>query len=268
MRKYKQLILIGCFFFLCSCSQSKDLEISGSTSVAPLMNKLVEQYQKDTNQKININADGSSAGIKAASENLANIGMVSREVEKDELALGLKSEVIAIDAMAVIVNKDNQVTNLSQQELCDIYSGKIKNWSEVGGKNLGIVIVSREYGSGTRNAFEEITGLLNEDKSSNTNAKAIIVNSTGAVIENVQQKEGAIGYLSLGSITENTKTISINNIEPTKRNVLRNKYLLTRNFNIVTKNADDKTKAFIEFIHSEKGHEIIAEEGFINVSQD
>ncbi|MDL2211378.1 phosphate ABC transporter substrate-binding protein [Erysipelotrichaceae bacterium OttesenSCG-928-M19] len=272
MKKIKVLSFVMLFglLILSGCSGKDDggkIEISGSTSIAPLMTKLVEEYQNKGSIKININADGSSAGIKAASEGISDIGMVSREVEDDELALGLSCDVIAIDAIAVIVNKDSAITNLTKEQLHDIYAGKITNYSQIGGKDLPIELTTRETGSGTRDAFEETMSLLNEDKSSKVSSKAIVANSTGAVIENVKQKEGAIGYISLGSVDESIKVLSLNGIEPSEENVKANKYLLTRNFNLVTKEINEDTKAFLEFISSSEGQKVITDEGYIVVSK-
>lgn len=246
------LVMVG-------CSKSEVLEVSGSTSIAPLMEQLVKGYGKD----VNVNADGSSAGIKAVQEEVSDIGMVSREL-KDKEQEGLETSVIAKDAIAVVVNKNNSVKQLTKQQLQDIYTSKIKNWKDVGGKDLAIVLTTREDGSGTRSAFEEILDLLNEDKSSKIASPNLVVsNSTGSIIENVKQKEGAIGYVSLGSVDASLTTIALDNVIPNDQSIKENKYLLSRNFNLVSKNADKKTNEFLDFILSPDGQKIVKEQGFI-----
>lgn len=255
------LAMVLCMITMVGCSNSKALEVSGSTSIAPLMEKLKEKYKGE----ININADGSSAGIKAVKEGVSDIGMSSRELKDDEKK-GVETNVIALDAIAVITNKNNKVKGLTKKQLQEIYSGKITNWKEVGGKDLAIVVTSREEGSGTRTAFEEILGLLNDDNSSKvTGSNLIIMNSTGSVLENVTQKEGAIGYISLGSVDDSINTLEVDKVMPSEKTVKDKKYLLSRNFNIVTKDADEATKAFVDFILGDEGQKIIKEQGFITV---
>ncbi|MDF9867489.1 phosphate transport system substrate-binding protein [Bacilli bacterium PM5-3] len=259
-------LLIFLSFGLMSCSQKAEMEVSGSTSVAPLMNEIIFKYQKDHDMKINLTADGSSAGIKAVANNISNIGMSSRELNDEEKKLNLNSYVIALDAIGVIVNKDNGVNNISLQQLHDIYSGKITNWQDVGGKNLPIRVISREDGSGTRDAFEETVSLLNENKTSEVaKTKAIIVNSSGAILENVIQKKGAIGYISLGSANNDIKLLAINNVKPNEENIKAKKYLLSRDFIIVTKKENEIIKQFINYILSDEGQKIVKNNNYIPV---
>lgn len=268
MRKFGLLAIIAVLgiTMITGCSKSEALEISGSTSVAPLMEKLVGSYKEKNDVTINTNADGSSAGIKAASEGISNIGMSSRELKDDETKLGLENNVIALDAIGVVTSKSNKVSNLTIEQLKKIYSGQIKNWKDLGGADLPIVVISREDGSGTRSAFEEIAGLLNDDETSMVDkANPVIVNSTGAVIENVAQKEGAIGYLSLGSIDDKVKLLSVNSVIPSEETVKNKKYLLSRNFNLVTKDANDATKKFVDFILSDEGQKIVKAEGYVSI---
>ena len=161
------------------------------------------------------------------------------------------------------MNVDNGIDNLTIAQLHDIFSGKIRNWKDVGGMDLPIVVISREDGSGTRGAFEEMINLLNEDESSKVDASIpVIVNSTGATLENVRQKIGAIGYVSAGSIEDDVKTLKVNGILPTSESIKKQQYKISRNFNLLTKKEDDKTQKFLEFILSEKGQSIINEKGF------
>ncbi|MDR1781698.1 MAG: phosphate ABC transporter substrate-binding protein [Bacilli bacterium] len=265
MKKILSLVLI---LLVCtSCKESSNqLEVSGSTSIAPVMEKLIASYEKDNNVKINLTADGSSAGITAATDGVSDIGMSSRSLTKDELKDDLNVNIIGIDAIVVVVNKNNGVDNLTIDDLHDIYSGKKTNWKDFGGINRPIVLVSRENGSGTRDAFEENIKVKTDQGISLVDSNnPVIVNSTGAVIENVAQKEGAIGYMSLGSVDDEIKAIKLNGVEPSEQSIIDKKYPITRDFYLVSKKDNKKVDEFISFILSKKGQQIMENEGFIKV---
>lgn len=263
MKKISITFLLILSFVLSGCQSFDGLEVSGSTSITPLMEKLSKSYREENNIAININSDGSSAGIKAASLGISDLGMTSRELKGDELNLGLNQTLIAYDAIGIIVNSGNGIKNLSMDQLHDIFSGKIRNWKYVGGMDLPIVVISREDGSGTRIAFEEMVDLLNEDGTSKVNIPLpVIVNSSGSTIENVKQKIGAIGYVSAGSINDEIKTLKIDNVFPTSESIRSKEYKISRNFILVSKDESEDTKKFIEFILSEKGQVIVNEKGY------
>lgn len=266
----KKFILGFMLIILCGCSSNQNsIEISGSTSMAPVMNKLGEYYLKEYDVKVNVNADGSSAGINAVENGVSSFGLSSRELNAKELKMNLNDYVLAIDALGVIQNEKNNVKNLTLSQLHDIFTGKILNWKEVGGIDLPIVIISREDGSGTRTAFEEKLDLYNDDKSSKVDAiRPVIVNSNGAVVENVKQKEGAIGYLSVGSIESGVKLIAVDNILPTANNIIGDKYPLARNFNVLYKKLDEREKKFLEFLKGKEAKKIIESDGLIVRSSD
>ena len=162
------IAMIGAVFTGCgNNSTSNDgtvtITVSGSTSVGPLMEKIAEKYEEEnSNISIEINQTGSSAGIKDAMDGISQIGMSSRDL-KDEEAAKVKATVLAYDGVAVITNTGNSVKELTIGQIRDIFTGKITNWSEVGGSNAPIVVVSREEGSGTRDAFQEIVGYESEE---------------------------------------------------------------------------------------------------------
>ncbi|MEG0283496.1 MAG: phosphate ABC transporter substrate-binding protein [Erysipelotrichales bacterium] len=265
MKKRLILPLIFILVILSGCSSKSGLEVSGSTSVAPVMTKLINEYKNKSDEHINLNADGSSAGIKGAASGISDIGMASRDL-KDNEKEGLETTIMAIDAIGIIVNEENPAKNLTLKQLEAIYKGDIKNWKDVGGEDLPIVLVSRENGSGTRSAFEEMTNTLNTDGSSTVDKlNPVIVNSTGATIENVRQKRGAIGYVSIGSLEEGVHVLNIDNIEPNEENIRNKKYSIARNFNLVYKDPSKETKEFLEFIMSKQGQKIVEEEGFVSV---
>ncbi len=249
-------------------SKPVTITVSGSTSVGPLMEKEAEVFQgKNKNIKVEIQQIGSSAGIKNAIQGVSELGMSSREL-KDEEKSQIKEEIIAYDGIALVVNPKNTVTNLTMEQLKGIYTGKITNWKEVGGKDSPIVVVSREDGSGTRSAFEELVGFKGEDMIQT----ASISQGNGAVKNTVVTNENAIGYLSFellykedGSLDDTIKASKIENIDPTADNVLNKTYKLSRPFIVVYK--EDKisaeSKQFIEFIKSEEGQQIAKSKGAI-----
>lgn len=265
MKKLVPLLVV--LLLACACSGNKEsLEISGSTSVAPVMEKLIAAYQKDHAEEINLTADGSSAGINAATEGVSDIGMSSRVLKPEELKDDLDVQAIGIDAVVVVVNKDNNVKNLTIEDLHDIYTGKKTNWQDFGGSNRPITIISREDGSGTRDAFEEAieardaNGVSLVDKNN-----PVIVNSTGAVIENVKQKADAIGYMSLGSVNQDVKALSLNSVEPTTANIKAKKYPITRDFYLIYKKDNTNAQDFVTYILSPAGQQIMVDAGFLNI---
>ncbi|WP_423363196.1 phosphate ABC transporter substrate-binding protein [Mycoplasma sp. P36-A1] len=270
MKKFK-LVKLLCFGLIvasisaCSSSAAK-LTISGSTSMAPLMEKLTKVYSENSNEEIVLSPDGSSAGIKAAIEKVSDIGMSSRPLTTEELQSGVVDYKVAIDAIGVVVNNKNSVKDLSMQQLHDIFSKKIVNWKELGGEDLQIVLVSRESGSGTKSAFEETLDLIKEDKSSVVDSLGpITANSTGAVIENVSQKEGAIGYISVDSVDSKVKLLSIDKKIPAEKTISDGKYPLSRDFHLVYKEENKNVSSFIEYLQSNDGQEAIKEAGFVPV---
>jgi len=230
------------------------IEVGGSTSVTPLMELLAADYMKvKTNIKVNINGTGSGDGINNAGV-LYQIGMSSRELKPEEQGKGLKETVIAVDGIAVIVNKNNAVTNLTIDQIRGIYTGAITNWSQVGGKNAAIAVVSREEGSGTRGAFEEIAKF--EGK---LIASANQLTSTGAILANIAQNPDAIGYISLGSVNDTIKAVSVGGVAATNANVVNGSYKIARPFIVLTgKNVHAESTAFIQWILGPDGQKIVA----------
>jgi phosphate transport system substrate-binding protein len=230
------------------------IEVGGSTSVTPLMELLAAEYAKvKPNIKININGTGSGDGINNAGV-LYQIGMSSRELTPAEQGKGLKETIIAIDGIAVIVNKSNAVNNLTLEQIRNIYTGAITNWSQVGGKNAVIAVVSREEGSGTRGAFEEIAGFQGK-----LLANANQLTSTGAILANIAQNPDAIGYISLGSINDTIKAVSVGGVAATNANVVKGTYKIARPFIVLTgKNVHAESSAFIKWILGKEGQKIVS----------
>lgn len=234
------------------------IEVSGSTSVTPLMELLAAAYGKlHSNVRININGTGSSDGIKAAAAGTSELGMSSRELSATEKGQGLTELVIAIDGIAVIVNKNNPVSNLTLEQIRDIYTGVITDWSAVtGGVKKGkIAVVSREPGSGTRGAFEEIVKF--QDK---LLAGATEFDGTGAVKAEISRNADAIGYISLGSVDSSVNTVNVNGVAATTANVVNGSYKIARPFIVIYRKAAIKPEsgAFLTWTMSDEAQKIVS----------
>ena len=241
------------------------LVVVGSTSVTPVAEELADSFMELNPQvTIDIQGIGSSAGVKAAKDFTADIGMSSRNLKEEEKTWGLNEYVIAYDGIAVTVNPSNLVTDLTKEEISDIFSGKISNWSEVGGIDAEILVVSREAGSGTRGAFEELMDLVEKNDAgksvSTVKLDALIAEGNGAVKANVASKENSIGYISLSYIDETVKAVSVNDVDVSVENIINGSYKVSRPF-LMLSNSDENElqKLFLEYILSDEGQEIIAE---------
>ena len=197
-----------------AAEDSATVSTDGSTSMEQVILSLAEQYMAD-HQGVNItyNPTGSGTGITAALEGRCAIGLSSRALKDDEIASGLTQTIIALDGIAIIVNADNPVSDLSIDQIHDLFTGAITNWSEVGGNDAPVVAIGREAGSGTRDGFESITGT--EDACTYSQE----LTSTGAVITAVSQNPGAIGYASLASNLESVKTVTVEGVAPSEATV-------------------------------------------------
>ena len=239
------------------------IAISGSTSVGPLVELEEEEFEANNQGvTIEINQTGSSSGIKDTISGTTEIGMSSRELTNEE-SKNLKEVTIAVDGIGVVVNKNNPVKNLTLEQIKDIFTGKITNWSEVGGEDKEIVVVSREEGSGTRTAFQEILNYSTEDTVKN----AIVNNSTGATKVMVEENDNAIGYMSIGYIDDSIASVNVDGVESTADNVKSGEYKIQRPFLLVYKEGalSEEGQEFIDFILSDKGQAIVAEENLVTV---
>lgn len=240
---------------------SGTLTIAGSTSVQPFSEVLAEEFKANhPDLQINVQGGGSSQGIEAAKSGAADIGSSSRELKEEEKP-GLVETKIALDGIAVVVNPANKISELKMEDVKNIYLGNIKNWKEVGGKDAEITVVCREAGSGTRGAFEEI--VMAKQPISD---KVIIQNSTGAVRTTVAGDPQAIGFVSLASLNKDVKGLKIDGIEPSIDNVKNNSYKISRPFIYLTKGEPaGAAKAFIDYVLSDAGQQLMVEEGAITV---
>lgn len=240
--------------------------ITGSTSVETILNDMIDEFEATyPDVSIEYTGNGSSAGIKDVKAGVNNIGVSSREVKEEEKEDTLKEEIFAYDGIAVIVNPANEIQDITMQQLCDIYAGEITNWSEIGGRDEQIFVVSREESSGTRSAFEELTGLPD---AGGLTAKAAVSEGNGPVQAAVSGNENAIGYVSFAFIDETVKAISIDGAKPEAELAKSGEYKLSRPFIFVyyEDGATDTGKAFLEFAISEEGQYCVDDNDGITIN--
>ncbi|WP_299094010.1 phosphate ABC transporter substrate-binding protein [uncultured Metabacillus sp.] len=244
-------------------NSSDTIAISGSTSVGPLAEKIAEKYKEKNEVNIEINQIGSSAGITNAISGVSEIGMSSRDLKEEEKASGLIETIIAYDGIVVVTHPSNKVENLTMEQVKDIFTGKVTNWKELGGDDMEIVVVSREDGSGSRDAFQEIVGY----SSGELVKSSIIASGNGNIKTTVATNKHAVGFISFEYIDPSISTVKINGVEATAENVLQQKYRLSRPFLFVHKDGQltDAGQQFIEYILSAEGQAIVAESGAIPV---
>lgn len=269
------LLMLSILAVLSACTSNNDNEtqvsdgsgatvsISGSTSVGPLAEKLAAKYTEEDNTNIEINQIGSSAGITNAISGVSEIGMSSRDLKEEEKANGLNEVVIAYDGIVVVTHPSNKVKGLTMEQIKQIFTGEVTNWNELGGNDMEIVVVSREDGSGSRDAFQEIV----DYSSGELVRSAIIASGNGNIKTTVANNKHAVGFISFEYIDESISTIDVNGVEANAENVLQGKYSLSRPFLFVYKEGQltDAGQRFIDFILSEDGQLIAAEAGAIPV---
>ena len=235
----------------------------GSTSMEKVIGALGESFQNDTGISFTYNPTGSGSGIKAVQEGRCDIGLSSRDLKEEEQAAGLNATVLAYDGIAVIVNPENPVSDLSVEMISKIYTGEIKNWKEVGGNDAEIVRIGREAGSGTRDGFESITDT--EDKCKYRQE----LTSTGDVITTVASNPAAIGYASLASVKDTVKALTVDGIAPSEETIKNGSYVVQRPFVLVTKSDAELSEAaqkFFDYITSADANEIIAAAGVVSAN--
>ncbi|HTW92933.1 MAG TPA: phosphate ABC transporter substrate-binding protein [bacterium] len=256
----------------CARSGRAGITLAGSTSVEPFAERLAELYMRaHADAKISVQGGGSSAGIRACQSRICAIGMSSRELTREEK--GLVEIPIALDAIALIVNRQNPVRELTMEQARDVFAGRIRNWKELGGPNRRITPITREEGSGTRASFEEkvmATGTP-KDKSGKTNPAAfapdaLVQDSNGAVREVVADDPAAIGYISAGLIDERVAAVTLNGFAPNEATILTGQYPVVRQFLFLTNGeATGTAKAFIEYVLSDSGQNALVEEGLTRI---
>ena len=260
------LMVVGLVFTGCNkakpqpAAQSHIISVGGSTSVTPLMELFQAEYEKANNVKITISGTGSGDGIKGAGEGTYEIGMSSRELTPAEIGTGLVPLVVAIDGIAVILNTGNPISGLSMDQIKGIYTGTVTRWEQLGaeanGKRGGIAVVSREPGSGTRGAFQELVKFSDSEIVGN----AIVFDGTGAIKSAVASNADAIGYISLGSVDGSIKALSVDGIAASNDNVKNGSYKIARPFILITKQGaalNPATRAFLDWTLGDEGQTIV-----------
>ena len=243
---------------------SGSIRIVGSTSMEKLSEALAERFmEKYPGVTVSVEYTGSGAGVAAVLEGTAHIGNSSRELRKEERLGGAVENIVALDGIAVCVDPGNRVPGLTLQQLADIYTGKIRNWSELGGAEIPIVVVGREAGSGTRDAFERLSG------AGDACAYANELGSAGAVKAKVASTPGAIGYVSLDVADDSVIVLPINGVEAAPENIRDGSYCLSSPLVMVTKGKiseqSEAVRVWFDFVFSEEGKEIARQAGLIPI---
>ena len=233
----------------------------GSTSMEKVIGGLGEAFEEENpGVTFTYNPTGSGSGITAVTEGRCDIGLSIRDLKDEELAQGLTETVLAKDGIAIVVNPENKVEDLTVEQIADIFTGKITNWKEVGGDDAEIVLIGREAGSGTRDGFESITGTEEACQYRQE------LTSTGDVITTVAGNPAAIGYASLASVQDSVKAVTVGGVAPTEETIADGSYAVQRPFILVTKEGkqlSDAAQAFFDYATSEAAHEIITSAGVV-----
>lgn len=248
-----------------SSSDSKELSgtvaTNGSTSMEEVIGSLSEQFMSDNSGvTVTYDATGSGTGIESVGNGTADIGLASRDLKSEES--GLTATTIAKDGIAIIVNEKNDLDDLTIKQIASIFTGKVKNFSKVGGSNSDIAVIGREAGSGTRDGFESITGTEDACKLSQE------LTSTGAVIQAVQNSKNAIGYASYASVKDQKgiKILKVEGVDISEDTIADGSYKIQRPFNLVTKDGtelSDAAQAFFDYATSADAAELITEAGCV-----
>lgn len=253
-----------------AATQTQTISVSGSTSVTELMEVLGETFaQKNSNVVVEVQGTGSSAGVRAANDGTSEIGMSSRGVADSEMDAGISQTVLAHDGIAVVVNNANGIVDLSSEQISSIYRGEITNWSAVGGSDSPIVVVTRDPASGTRGAFEEIMSLQARDENGNKYSAifsgAQVAAGNGAVKTTVAQNNYAIGYISLGSVDDSLKALSVDGAEASGANIASGSYGVARPFVLMHGELSSASESYLKWMLSSEGQKIVEEKGYIPV---
>ena len=244
----------------CGGRETASVSTDGSTSMQKVISALGEAFMEDTGANFTYNATGSGIGIKAVKDGTCDIGLSSRYLKDSEKAEGLKETILAIDGIAIIVHKENAVMDLTVEQISAIFKGEITNWSDVGGSDGEIVCIGREESSGTRDGFEAITDT--EDACVYRQE----LTSNGAVLTAVAENPNAVGYVSLSSVKDTVKAISVGGVAPSKESIKDGSYAVQRPFVLVTREGvrlSETAEEFFDFATSSAANEIISAAGVV-----
>lgn len=238
------------------------IKLAGSTSMEKLCEAMADSFmEKNPGVTVTVEYTGSGAGLESLAAGSVDIGNASRGLKDEEKASGAVENIVAIDGIAVITNKSCSIKDVTSKDLAKIYSGEITDWDELGGKEQPIVVIGREAGSGTRDAFEELLEVKDDC------VYAQELDSTGAVLAKVAATPGAIGYVSLDVVDDTVSELKIDGVEPTEEEILAGKYMLQRPFVMATKGEisgqNELVQAWFNYINSDDGKEVIKQVGLI-----
>lgn len=257
--------------FVVSIAQAQNIKLKGSDTVLPLAQKEAEAYKKAGKGSVSVTGGGSGVGIAALIDGSTEIATSSRKIKMDEklklqdAGKKFREVVIAKDALSIVVHPSNKVTQLTREQIEGIFTGKIKNWKEVGGDNLAIVVYSRESSSGTYEFFKEF--VLNRK---NFASSVLSMPATGAIVQSISQTKGAIGYIGMAYDNSNVKQLGVSYdkgktyVMPTMANALNKTYPIIRPLYMYYNLAvEAKVKPFIDFILSGVGQQVVKSTGYV-----
>ena len=241
---------------------SGKIQLAGSTSMEKMCGALMEAFMEEyPNVTVTTEYTGSGAGIESVTSGAVDIGNASRALSDKEKSAGIEENIVAIDGIAMITDKNNKVIFLNYKEITDIYTGKITNWKDLGGSDEAIVVIGREAASGTRGAFEELLEVKNKC------AYAQELDSTGAVLAKVAATPGAIGYVSLDVVDKTVAALKLDGVDATEDNIKAGKYTLSRPFVMATKGSvssqSELVQTWFNFVKSDAGKKVIKGVGLI-----
>ncbi|WP_341659969.1 phosphate ABC transporter substrate-binding protein [Vibrio sp.] len=254
-----------------SVSAKETISAVGSSSVTPLMEVFSETYMKThSNVFVEVQGPGSSAGVKAAKNGSADLGMSSRNLKASEKEPELKEMKVALDGIAVVVNPKNTLQALTAEQVSSIYKGEVTNWKQVGGEDKLIVTITRDTASGTRGAFEDIMKLtkkISGTKVSAISQRAQVANGNGALKTMVASNPYAIGYISLGTVDNSVHALPIDGVEATVDNVKNGSYKVARPFLVLYKEGkpSTETQQFLDWMHTPEAQSLVESNGYISV---
>jgi phosphate transport system substrate-binding protein len=270
-------LILALFSTACRQGGKNAITLAGSTSIEPFAERLAELYLAKlkaagpkrgaaSGLEVNVQGGGSSAGIQAVQNGICDIGMSSRQLTEAEK--GLNEIPIAVDGIAIIVNRANPVQGLAIEQARDVFAGRTKNWRELGGPARPITLISREDGSGTRSSFEEkvMTGEAKQPEP--VSPDALVQDSNGAVREIVADDPDAVGYISFGLVDERVHPLALDGVAPSEESIRLGTYPVTRQFLFLTRHAPaGRVKEFIDYVLSPEGQQVLVQEGLVQVSQ-
>ena len=280
------IVLVAFLCIVTACSKnngnkSAGMQIKGSDTIVNLVQVWAEKFNKINNStNIGVTGGGTGTGFAALLNNTCDIAMASRQVEEIEINLAKQKNIsykeftVGLDGLAVVVNKDKPVNNLTMEQLRDIFMSKIKNWKEVGGEDKQIVLLSRESNSGTHMFFKEhVIRLNNPDSKDEFSPRALLMPSSQAIVDEIYQNSNALGYVGIGFISNQIKALAVSEkdsnefVFPTIENVMYRKYPISRPLYLYTNGEPSGiVKEFIDYTLSEEGQKVVSETDFVPIN--